>query len=59
LQYFIANDDATNIAQTTFEKPILARYLRIEPIFSSNGIAMRIEVYGCFEPYGKKKTLSI
>ena len=37
-----------------FERPIEAQVLEIRPLTWHNGIAMKLEVKGCYEPYRKK-----
>uniref|UniRef100_UPI00358E0450 neuropilin-2-like n=1 Tax=Myxine glutinosa TaxID=7769 RepID=UPI00358E0450 len=44
---FIGNVGAYSVAEQHLPEPILARYVRFKPMSWYQGIAMRIEIYGC------------
>ncbi|XP_014670433.1 PREDICTED: neurexin-4-like, partial [Priapulus caudatus] len=44
---FNANTDSTSMVQNTFEQPIVARYIRINPVQWHQYISMRMELFGC------------
>ncbi|KAI5641727.1 f5/8 type C domain-containing protein [Phthorimaea operculella] len=48
---FPANFDKSSEVFNEFRPPIHARYLKVLPLRWKNGIEMRIEPIGCFEPY--------
>ncbi|XP_026679243.1 hemocytin-like [Diaphorina citri] len=48
---FPGNFDPTTLHTVYFDVPIKARMIRINPVKWHNGIALRLEVLGCFEPY--------
>lgn len=50
---FIGNFDTDTPKVNNFDLPICAQYLKIIPTIWENNIQMRIEVYGCYEPYRK------
>jgi len=47
LQTFQANEDATEVVLNKIHSPVLARFVRIRPQSWHNGIALRLELYGC------------
>ncbi len=53
LQIFPANYDSFNPQSNFFDTPIRTRFLRLYPVRWNNYPALRIEILGCFEPYGK------
>ncbi|CAB3386136.1 Hypothetical predicted protein [Cloeon dipterum] len=48
---FLANVDATNSIKNYFGRKIYARFVKVIPIKWNGGISMRIELFGCFQPY--------
>ncbi|XP_053978189.1 hemocytin [Hylaeus volcanicus] len=48
---FLANFDSETVKKNYFDKPLHARYLKIQPIKWHNHIGLKIEVLGCFLPY--------
>ncbi|KAG1681270.1 Neurexin-4 [Nymphon striatum] len=46
-QIFKGNSDGKSVKKNVFETPIVARYIRINPILWVAKISMRIELYGC------------
>lgn len=47
LQTFQANEDATEVVLNKIHSPVLTRFVRIRPQTWHNGIALRLELYGC------------
>lgn len=47
LQIFEANKDSFTVHHNTLEKPLVTRYLRINPRTWENAICLRLEVFGC------------
>lgn len=47
LQLFKGNTDGNSIRRNNFEVPIIARWIRINPLRWKNSISMRVELYGC------------
>lgn len=47
LQTFQANEDATEVVLNKIHSPVLTRFVRIRPQSWHNGIALRLELYGC------------
>lgn len=50
---FSGNFDTDTPKVNYFDLPICAKYLKIIPTSWENNIQMRVEVYGCYEPYRK------
>lgn len=50
---FLGNVDTDTIQTNYFNLPIQAIYLNVVPLKWEKNIQMRIEPYGCFEPYRK------
>ncbi|XP_071419004.1 neuropilin-2 isoform X2 [Pithys albifrons albifrons] len=44
---FQANEDATEVVLNKIYSPVLTRFVRIRPQTWHNGIALRLELYGC------------
>lgn len=44
---FKGNIDGDNIRKNSFEVPIIAQWIRINPTRWRDRISMRIEIYGC------------
>ena len=44
---FDGNVDGFAVKQNSFEQPIIARYIKINPTRWAEKIAMRVELYGC------------
>ncbi|XP_067154883.1 neuropilin-2 isoform X5 [Apteryx mantelli] len=44
---FQANEDATEVVLNKIHSPVLTRFVRIRPQSWHNGIALRLELYGC------------
>ena len=47
LQVFTGNTDRDTIVANTFQQPVIARYIRVNPIAFNNYITMRWELTGC------------
>lgn len=47
LQTFQGNEDATEVVLNKIHSPVLTRFVRIRPQTWHNGIALRLELYGC------------
>lgn len=47
MQTFQANEDATEVVLNKIHSPVLTRFVRIRPQSWHNGIALRLELYGC------------
>lgn len=54
---FEGNHDGNTIVKNEFEVPIIAQYIRINPMRWRDKISMRVEIYGC--NYGKYISLII
>lgn len=48
---FKGNENADTISYNSFEVPIIAQWVRINPTRWHDRISMRVELYGC--DYGK------
>ncbi|XP_046963642.1 neurexin-4 isoform X2 [Vanessa cardui] len=46
-QMFEGNHDGNTVVKNEFEVPIIAQYIRINPMRWRDKISMRVEVYGC------------
>ena len=46
-QEFSGNFDQNTIVSHSLTVPIIARYIRFQPLAWSNQIGMRVELYGC------------
>ena len=57
LQVFKANNDSDSVVTNTLEVPILARFVRINPLAWNQlgSICLRLELYGCQTNQGNKK----
>lgn len=44
---FKANNDSFSVHHNTLEKPLITRYIRINPRTWENAICMRLELFGC------------
>lgn len=44
---FEGNQDGNTVEKNEFEVPIIAQYIRINPMRWRDKISMRVEVYGC------------
>lgn len=44
---FEGNQDGNTVHKNEFEVPIIAQYLRVNPMRWRDKISMRVEVYGC------------
>lgn len=53
---FLGNFDSNTIKKNYFDKPLNARYLKIQPIKWHEQIGLKFEVFGCFLPYPSFKT---
>ncbi|XP_069790013.1 neuropilin-2-like isoform X2 [Narcine bancroftii] len=47
LELFGANTDGNEVVLNTLTPPVVARFIRVRPQVWMNGIAMRLELYGC------------
>lgn len=47
MQMFKGNRDSDSIRRNSFDIPIIAQWIRINPTRWNNRISMRVEVYGC------------
>lgn len=47
LQVFTANYDRYSVVKNNLDKPIITRYIRINPETWQSHISMRTEFYGC------------
>lgn len=47
LQIFTANYDRYSVVKNNLDKPIITRYIRINPETWQSHISMRTEFYGC------------
>lgn len=47
IKKFKGNHDGNSIVWNDFEIPIIARWIRINPLRWKNSISMRVELYGC------------
>lgn len=58
LQEFKANNDSDSVVTNRLEVPILARFVRINPLAWNQlgSICLRLELYGCQTNQGNKKT---
>lgn len=56
---FLGNFDSETIKKNYFEKPLNARYLKIQPVKWHEHIGLKLEVLGCFLPYRKYYKYSI
>ena len=58
LQVFKANKDSDSVVTNRLEVPILARFVRINPLAWNQlgSICLRLELYGCQTNQGNKKT---
>ena len=50
-QEFSGNFDQNTIVSHSLTVPIIARYIRFQPLAWSNQIGMRVELYGCQGTY--------
>lgn len=48
---FLANFDSETVKTNYFNRPLHARYLKLQPVKWHEHIGLRIEVLGCFLPY--------
>jgi len=48
---FLGNFDGDSSRQNWFERPVHTRYLKIVPVTWRHEIAMKLEIFGCYEPY--------
>lgn len=48
---FEGNHDGNTVVKNEFDVPIIAQYIRINPMRWRDKISMRVELYGC--DYGK------
>lgn len=46
-QIFQANNNSFAVHRNTFEKPLVTRYIRVNPRTWENAICLRLEVFGC------------
>lgn len=53
---FLGNFDSNTIKKNYFDKPLNARYLKIQPIKWHEQIGLKLEIFGCFLPYPSIKT---
>ncbi|XP_066594945.1 hemocytin-like [Prorops nasuta] len=51
---FLANFDSATVKKNFFERPLHARYLKIQPISWHEHIGLKVEIIGCFLPYPEK-----
>ena len=56
---FLGNHDSTTLSVNYFDKPVRAQYLKIVPLQWHGGIAMQLEVLGCYEDYRKHIILKL
>ncbi|XP_065217760.1 neurexin-4 isoform X3 [Planococcus citri] len=47
IKVFKGNTDGNQVNRNVFEVPIIAQWIRINPIRWKNSISMRVELYGC------------
>ena len=47
LQIFQANNNSFAVHHNIFEKPLVTRYIRVNPRTWENAICLRLEVFGC------------
>ena len=59
LQLFIANFNTSTIVKNVLEKPIQARYIRINPIGHRRHLSMRIEIIGCDVPSSNSTSINV
>ena len=50
---FLGNYDDVSSRTNYFDRPIRARYLKINPIKWHKHVGLKVEVFGCFSPYRK------
>ena len=50
---FLGNFDSDTVKKNYFNKPLYARYLKVQPIKWHSQIGLKLEVLGCFLPYRK------
>lgn len=56
LQEFVANKDKDTPVVNIFPEMLWEiRYLRVVPLDPHNDIGLRLEVLGCYHPYGEYK----
>ncbi|KZC09215.1 Hemocytin [Dufourea novaeangliae] len=48
---FLANFDSDTVKKNYFDRPLNARYLKVQPIKWHEHIGLKLEVLGCFSPY--------
>ncbi|XP_043601962.1 hemocytin isoform X2 [Bombus pyrosoma] len=53
---FLGNFDSDTVKKNYFDKPLNARYLKVQPIKWHKQIGLKLEVLGCFLPYTTIKT---
>lgn len=60
LQVFKANNDSDSVVTNRLEVPILARFVRINPLAWNQlgSICLRLELYGCQTNQGNKKNMN-
>ncbi|XP_026667953.1 hemocytin isoform X2 [Ceratina calcarata] len=52
---FLANFDSDSEKRNYFQRPLNARYLKVQPIRWHEQISLKLEVLGCFLPYPPKR----
>lgn len=50
---FLGNFDSETLKKNYFDKPLNARYLKVQPVKWHEHIGLKLEVIGCFVPYSK------
>ncbi|CAK9818181.1 SSPO [Anthophora quadrimaculata] len=48
---FLGNFDSDTVKRNYFDKPLNARYLKVQPIKWHEHIGLKLEILGCFSPY--------
>ncbi|XP_076276507.1 hemolectin isoform X2 [Lasioglossum baleicum] len=48
---YLANFDSETSKRNYFDKPVHARYLKVQPVKWHGRVALKLEVLGCFQPY--------
>ncbi|XP_043259225.1 hemocytin isoform X1 [Colletes gigas] len=54
---YLANFDSETIIRNYFDRPLHARYLKLQPMKWHEHIGLKIEVLGCFVPYPSITTI--
>lgn len=54
---FLGNFDSDTVKKNYFDRPLKARYLKVQPIKWHQQIGLKLEVLGCFLPYRKSDNI--